>query len=814
MPKMCENYVDLFRTAFAQGERVPYPYQERLACISTWPEILDIPTGMGKTAAVTMAWLYKRGWRRGGRNAAIDEATPRRLVWCLPMRVLVEQTQKNICDWLRKLNIRGDVGEGRVSVHLLMGGEPDLKTWAEHPEEDMILIGTQDMLLSRALMRGYGMSRYQWPIHFALLHNDCLWAFDEVQLMGAGLTTSAQLEAFRRKFPLAKSSRSIWLSATLRREWLETVDLADQLSDLVFGLTDADRVQAAERLDARKALMCADVSLTSKAIKKDGMKAYVSKLSEAILKEHCPDSQTLVILNRVDRAQQLFQQIQLARTEHDDLLIHARFRAAERHQQNEKLSVSSTDRIIVATQAIEAGVDITSKTLFTELAPWSSLVQRFGRCNRYGEHRADNAAQAFWIDIDNDADTLPYERSTLQLARKKLVELDDVGPGNLSSTDDDEKRPLSAVLRRKDLLDLFNTDPDLSGFDVDVSDYIRDKGAPGLQVFWRDFGPDPNEPKTQPAPQRNELCPVSLEQAKNIGRPKKRACWYWDGLARKWQPLRSPPRSGMTLLLAAADGGYDETLGFINDGKKAVPTVERKQGNQHDSFGDDRRSRTKTPVLLVNHLGNVASAAKSLCDAVKENANTDEVIRAARWHDVGKAHDVFQKSMHRCPETPEGILAKSNCSGPMKHSRPYFRHELASTLAWLAQHDDPNTPDRKIDLIAYLVAAHHGKVRMSLRAMPNEKQPDPNDVRFARGVWEGDRLPALSFDGEQSSEVELRLALMELGEGEQGRSWAARTLELLEEYGPFRLAWLETLVRLADWRASAEEEKQGGMGLD
>ena len=650
---MCKNYVDLFRFAFAQDERVPYPYQERLACISTWPEMLDIPTGMGKTAAVTTAWLYKRGWRRGGRNAAIDEATPRRLVWCLPMRVLVEQTQKNICDWLQKLNILGDVGEGKVSVHLLMGGEPDLKTWAEHPEEDMVLIGTQDMLLSRALMRGYGMSRYQWPIHFALLHNDCLWAFDEVQLMGAGLTTSAQLEAFRRKFPLAKSSRSIWLSATLRRNWLETVDLADQLSDFnVLELTHADRVQAAERLDARKALKRAEVSLTPKTKKKD----YISKLSEAILKEHSRDSQTLVILNRVDRAQQLFQQIQRNRTEHDDLLIHARFRAAERRRQNKKLSESTTDRIIVATQAIEAGVDITSKTLFTELAPWSSLVQRFGRCNRYGEHRADNAAQAFWIDINDDAGTLPYESSALELARKKLKELEDVSPENLLSTDDDEKRPLSAVLRRKDLLDLFNTDSDLSGFDVDVSDYIRDKSAPGLQVFWRDFGQNPNEPKTQPAPQRNELCPISLEQAKNIGN-RKSGAWYWDGLARKWQPLRSPPRSGMTLLLAAADGGYDETLGFINDGKKAVPTVERKQDNQHDSFGGDSRSRTKTSVLLVNHLGNVAGEAKSLCDVVGENANTDEVIRAARWHDVGKAHDVFQESMHHCSETPEGILA-------------------------------------------------------------------------------------------------------------------------------------------------------------
>lgn len=809
LPKVGKEYPDLFRSAFADEERMPYPYQEQLACDSDWPELLDVPTGMGKTAAVTMAWLYKRGWRKGGRIADIDAATPRRLVWCLPMRVLVEQTQNNICDWLQNLNILGDAGEDKVSVHVLMGGESDLKTWVEYPEEDMVLIGTQDMLLSRALMRGYGMSRYQWPIHFALLHNDCLWAFDEVQLMGAGLTTSAQLEAFRRKFPLAKSSQSIWLSATLRRDWLETVDLADQIFDFnALGLTDADRTQAAERLDARKVLHPAAVSLTAEAKTKDGMKAYLENLSQAILKEHNSNDQTLVILNRVGRAQQLFQLIQQARTEHDDLLIHARFRPAERCRQNGKLSASATDRIIVATQAVEAGVDISSKTLFTELAPWSSLVQRFGRCNRYGEHKPDESAQAFWIDVEDDADTLPYESEALQHARNKLVELDDVGPGSLPPTD--EERPLSAVLRRKDLLDLFNTDPDLSGFDVDVSDYIRDKGTPGLQVFWRDFEKDPNKPEAQTAPHRNELCPVSLGQAQNINK-RKSGAWYWNSLARQWESLSSAPRPGTTLLLAATDGGYDEMLGFINDEKKSASIVKHEQDDQHQSFGDDGRSSTETPVLLANHLGNVAGVAKSLCDLVRENANTHEVVRAARWHDVGKAHEVFQESMHCCPDTLEGILAKSNCSGRMRHSRPYFRHELVSALAWLAQNDDPNNPDSKIDLVAYLVAAHHGKVRMSLRAMPNEKQPDQNDVRFARGVWEGDRLQALSFDGEQSSEVELNLALMEVGEGEQGRSWAARTLALLEEHGPFRLAWLETLVRLSDWRASAEEQ-QGGMG--
>lgn len=123
-------------------------------------------------------------------------------------------------------------------------------------------------------------------------------------------------------------------------------------------------------------------------------------------------------------------------------------------------------------------------------------------------------------------------------------------------------------------------------------------------------------------------------------------------------------------------------------------------------------------------------------------------------------------------------------------------------LAWLDQHDG----EEHADLIAYLIAAHHGKVRMSLRAMPTE-EADECVKRFARGVWEGDTLPALDFDGERSRETTLKLALMELGEGDQGPSWTERTLKLLDRHGPFRLAWLETLVRLADWRASAEEQQ-------
>src|SRR5574337_838460 len=793
------DYSYFFRCA--TNGKDPYAYQCRLA-EPPWPEVLNVPTGLGKTAAINLAWLWKRGWRQNERSEPADAGTPRRLVWCLPMRVLVEQTEENIRGWLENLGILGNVGEGKVSVHVLMGGSGD-QSWAEHPEEDVILIGTQDMLLSRALMRGYGMSRYRWPIHFSLLHNDCLWVFDEVQLMGAGLATSTQLEAFRRSFPLSRDSRSLWVSATLNRDWLNTVDFRPHLDSLAtLGIGAEDRQQAGDRLDAVKNVGKLDLSLTMEAGSKTGLKAYLDALSEAILREH-GTGQTLVIVNRVERAQELFRRLREARPAKEDLLVHARFRAAERAEQNRRLrGDASADRIIVATQAIEAGVDISSRLLVTELAPWPSLVQRFGRCNRYGEYNADGA-RILWMDIEDDADALPYTHEDLAAARGKLRGLGSASPQDLPPTD--TARPLSAVLRRKDLLDLFNTDPDLSGFDVDVSDYIRDSGQPGIHVYWRDFD-DPNLSGPQGKPEgradRVELCPISMSQAKDI---HKRGAWYWDTLGDQdhdgnWVRLDRNPRPGMTLLLKASDGGYDKDIGFDASLRKSPVPVIAVPASTQDTFSDDWRSRQNKPVALPDHLGHVADQANKLCAAIAETSPISSVVRAGRWHDLGKAHAVFDATMHSCDKAPAGFLAKSPCNG--RHGRKFFRHELASMLAWLAQHDDE--PDA--DLIAYLIAAHHGKVRMSLRAMPTE-QAKPGVKRFARGVWEGDVLPALDFDGEHSEETPLKVALMELGDGEQGPSWTARTLNLLERYGPFQLAWLETLVRMADWRASAAEQR-------
>jgi len=226
--------------------------------------------------------------------------------------------------------LAGEVGDRKVSVHLLMGGADDLKTWAEYPEEDMILIGTQDMLLSRALMRGYGMSRYQWPVHFAFLHNDALWVLDEVQLMGAGLPTTAQLEAFRRKdeFPLSRPSRTLWVSATLNRDWLATVDLRPYLEQLrPAGLDEQERQLPAvtERIRAIKGLQPAKTTLTP-----DNAKDYPAALAQEILTGHQPNSTTLIIVNQVERAQAIYREIKKNHGAPSLLLLHSRFRPAER----------------------------------------------------------------------------------------------------------------------------------------------------------------------------------------------------------------------------------------------------------------------------------------------------------------------------------------------------------------------------------------------------------------------------------------------------------------------------------------------------
>lgn len=144
--------------------------------------------------------------------------------------------------------------------------------------------------------------------------------------------------------------------------------------------------------------------------------------------------------------------------------------------------------------------------------------------------------------------------------------------------------------------------------------------------------------------------------------------------------------------------------------------------------------------------------------------------------------------------------------------RRHFRHELGSALA-LLEHAHASTGDMR-DLAAYLVAAHHGKVRLGIRSLPGARRnnrdgnPDADELLGYR-VSEPETLPSVDLGlGLRVPETMLDMSIARMGIDENDRrSWLERSLTLVESYGPFRLAYLEAIVRAADMRASAREQE-------
>lgn len=718
------------------------------------------------------------------------------------MRVLVEQARDNATNWINNLVEKGLLTEP-IPVHLLVRGE-QADEWDRHPVRDTILIGTQDMLLSHALNRGYAMSRYRWPMHFGLLNNDCLWVMDETQLMGVGVERTVQLTAFREKLGTQGNSQSIWMSATLGHDQLGTVDHPKPSGGWrVLELEDDDLALPAVqgRINASKVVRKLDLVLS-----KDTERSYPKDVVSIVMKEHQAGTLTLVVVNRVARAQQIYEQLcKLGRSDSNTALIHSRFRETDRERQ-EKILCGTGDRIAVATQAVEAGVDVSARTLITELALWPSLVQRFGRCNRYGEFEQ---ALVLWVDIkpsdEKDNLVLPYGQNDLKAARAALEKLTDAAPQRLKEVSVPVPPVIRPVLRRKDLLDLFDTTPDLCGSDLDISRYIRDGEDTDVQVFWRDVAGD-TPPKDTPEPSRAELVRVSVGRFRDFLKKKKPRTWRWNPLEEQWDRV-TDSRPGQTYLIARNSGGYSDQLGWTGD-PADKPDVLPPGASTPDAISTDKRTFIGKWVELTEHLKHVTEQARQLVTQLNLSAElSDALIMAARWHDVGKAHPCFRAMLLKSgtPPDPDKLWAKSeNQNG--RCGRKGFRHELASALAWL----QVSPENAAKNLVAYLVAAHHGRVRLSIRSLPNEDQPDEAERLFARGVWHGDELPPVGMgNGETMPAVKLDLSVMQMGDGPNGSpSWLARMLALRDdpETGPFRLAYWETLLRVADWRASELEK--------
>jgi len=764
----------------------PYAYQRALAGSMPPPSVLRVPTGSGKTQAVIGSWLHQR----------LNGYGPHRLVYALPMRSLVEQTAAVAREMVARLD-----SKHVIDVHVLMGGQEKPEAdWRLRPEADQILVGTIDMLLSRALNRGYAESRYAWPIAFGLLNSDCRWIFDEVQLMGPARSTSAQLDGLRTALGTALDCETMWVSATVDEDALRTVD-RPELGNLL-SLPEEDRDGGlASRLNATK--RAERVDLTGELVNP------AQRVAELALERHVARTRTLVVVNTVQEAQNVFRALteRLRDEGPEAVLLHSRFRPRDRarHMDAALAEPPAAGTIVVSTQVIEAGVDLSSSTLISALAPFSSIVQRLGRCNRSGE-----AAEAnfLWLDRGEMGDSAagrkaaaPYAPADLNSARGELIERDgeSLSPSALDSIEVEETRETPAILRRRDLLDLFDTTPDLSGTDIDIAPFIRQDDERSVSIFFRAVGPQgPTADEAMPSP--DELVQVSRMEV------VKRRRWLPDHVNGAWiaEGGNRPPPPAATVMLDAAEGGYDPVIGWSAKIKGPADPIDPSVKEAVEGAASDDLGRK--PEELHEHLRKVAEASTQITKALGLSQGRKEVNAAAAVHDLGKAHDTFQTLMKDAirsgaASNGDGVLwAKSGTVGG-RYNRRFFRHELASALALPSISDDLGITN--LALTRYLVGAHHGRVRVAIRPAPGEEPPEGSDPgsRFALGVVDGDELPAVETPLGRTPAVSLALAPMELGAED---SWTDQALALRDDpaLGPFRLGFLEALVRMADWRGS------------
>jgi CRISPR-associated endonuclease/helicase Cas3 len=830
----------------ATGHR-PYLYQSELAtsgsaCAS---RLISVPTGMGKTAAVALAWLWNRVMRGRGD-------WPRRLVYCLPMRTLVEQTRDEIQNWLRKLS---EAHPENADLHwlaerspvILMGGveNDDLRReWDVYPEKPAILIGTQDMLLSRALNRGYGMSRARWPMHFALLNNDCLWVMDEVQLMGAGLWTSAQLDWLRQdRFKPVYPCCTWWMSATISPTFLETKDRTDS------------SIRAPEKLEANDIINpVRPVSdwQPKESINAEDRGSYIAALVEAIRSEHDAHTLSLVVCNTVLDAQEVFAAFG---TDDDVVLITSRFRPPDREANFSKLLEFEKARkkavaagttcphrglICVSTQVVEAGLDISSRRLWTAPSPWPSFLQRLGRLNRDGQ--LNNGSAAFLFEIPTAKKSyLPYDPKDVEESKKII--------GNLVEKSKKEPtKPIHEILdtldtgkalepkptpfpRAIDVHGLFSTEPDVFGGFTDVSAWVRgtDRNA-DVTVFWRDWESPKKSPNAEeysgPAFQRDEGCAVSVYRLRDF--LETQTAFIWDDCAERWTSVKpTDVCPGMVVLLPVKGGGYDERKGWTGD-KADKPRNAPPPGPFHaDGVSNDKLTTAQGQwVALDTHQNFVVDEAKEIAKALAlPDAYTQALVSSAELHDIGKSLPKWQDALPT--PRPDGTTLWAKAPSQIA-IRPGLRHEAASALAAWRQYYQNQASDLSA-LAIYLIAAHHGLVRTVLGSRPAPaEQPNvagipvvepPPSLPFNN--WQLDFSPAIdgakgvfSEDGSTfvpSSPSWTALVADLLGGWEAGANQpTAGAVPALEPHSlnPFRLACLEMLLRAADGRASAKTQEE------
>jgi len=199
-------------------------------------------------------------------------------------------------------------------------------------------------------------------------------------------------------------------------------------------------------------------------------------------------------------------------------------------------------------------------------------------------------------------------------------------------------------------------------------------------------------------------------------------------------------------------------------------------------------------VLLEGHSRDVADLTNTFVSHCGiTTLNSEDIVLAGKLHDLGKADPRFQAALwggdRIFMKQSNKVLAKSILKMDLISIRRArqragypkgTRHECYS----VAMADSALGSSNDSDLVKYLIGVHHGRGRPFMPAVD-----DPGTT--------------IHFDLDRSFEFEGKHELDRLESG-----WPDLFWQFNRRYGYWGLAYIETLIRLADQHISAQEETE------
>ena len=418
LPSITRDEFGAFFAALNGGHR-PFSWQEEVLdhiCEhGVWPERINAPTGSGKSSVVDIH-LFANALAAVGAAPRV----PRRLCVTVGRRALVDsqvdRAREKILDRMEKAltNESGDPGILRRVAEALQSFQTRNDDQRSAPFEvghirgelsnralpvtDIsacaIIAATPDMYGSRALFRGYGSTKAARPRETALLTMDTVMVLDEAHMNRQLLHTTQRIaELQKREVNLGVPTlQVVETTATPSTEDSESTTLGVDIE----ALDSPNDKELHKRVYSHKELVLrpidkwdgkpgnrAVVDAAVGAIKEFLAHREVGKGSEVAHTVGC-------IVNHVRTAISIKEELAKDLAEDEVQLLVGRMRPSDLEKlQNKHRELFTTEgdksvKVVVATQTLEVGIDVDFADLVTELAPASSLAQRFGRVNRLG----------------------------------------------------------------------------------------------------------------------------------------------------------------------------------------------------------------------------------------------------------------------------------------------------------------------------------------------------------------------------------------------------------------------------------------------